>query len=428
MTVDGALVIKLRRQQTAIADFGTFALRQSDLLTVLKEAAKVCAKGLDVPYAKICQYRPDKNNLKIVAGFGWDEGVIGYVMLPDNHTPQGRAFITGKPSICKVLFNEEDFILPPFYAEHGIISTVDVVIKGDEVPYGVLEIDSDRQEDYDQHDIDFLTGFANVLAEAVATSARIEALNSSIECLAALMDEKDQLLDQKKVLAEELHHRVRNNLQLVGGMLSKQVDDTVDVLGRRGLKAISRRVFTLAQVYDQLAGSEMTRSIDFSAYVEALCTNIAEVQAPLDGSVRLHYEGQPVMLDLDEVTALGIVVAELVANSFEHAFQERGGLISVVLRPETSTSTAVVLVDDDGIGFTPRAGSKRHGIGLVLRLVEQIGGTAKVETHYGTHWTIIVPIKSVPAVTFINKGVLNGRSKPAMRPHGDRTIETRQGA
>jgi hypothetical protein len=52
---------------------------------------------------------------------------------------------------------------------HGIISTIDVIIKGNDQPYGVLEIDNDVQHNYDQHDIDFLTGFANVLAEAVAT-------------------------------------------------------------------------------------------------------------------------------------------------------------------------------------------------------------------------------------------------------------------
>ena len=144
---------------------------------------------------------------------------------------------------------------PPFYAEHGIISTIDVVIKGDDQPYGVLEIDNDEQHDYDQHDIDFLTGFANVLAEAVATSARTAILQTTIEQMKALVGEKDRLLDQKKVLAEELQHRVRNNLQLVYGMLSKQLDDTADEAGQRGLKAIARRVSTLAQVYDHLLGT-----------------------------------------------------------------------------------------------------------------------------------------------------------------------------
>ena len=247
-----AKVSKLLRQQAAIARFGSFALRQSDLLEVLTEAARVCADGLSVPFSKVCRYREAENDLLIEAGFGWKAGVVGNVVSrADETSPQGRAFITGEPSICNDLREDNDFVLPAFYAEHGIISTIDVVIKGDGQPYGVLEIDNNEQHDYDQHDIDFLTGFANVLAEAVATSARTAVLQATIEQMKIL-------LDQKKVLAEELQHRVRNNLQLVYGMLSRQLGLTTDAAGQRGIKAIARRVSTLAQVYDHLHGTEMT--------------------------------------------------------------------------------------------------------------------------------------------------------------------------
>jgi two-component sensor histidine kinase len=97
-----------------------------------------------------------------------------------------------------------------------------------------------------------------------------------------LVEEKDRLLEQK-VLAEEPQHRVRNNLELVYG-LSKQLDDTPDTAGRRGIKAISRRVSTLVQVYNHLLGNEMTRTTDFSGYVKSLCLNLAEIQATPDGS------------------------------------------------------------------------------------------------------------------------------------------------
>src|SRR6185436_18945498 len=197
-------------------------------------------------------------------------GVIGHVVSrADASSPQGRAFSTGQPFICDDVQKEIGFDLPPFYAAHGIVSTIDVLIKGSvDQPYGVLEIDNDQQHDYDQHDIDFLTGFANVLAEAVATSARTGILQSTIARMQTLVDEKDRLLEQKKVLAEELQHRVRNNLQLVYGMLSKQLDDTPDKAGQRGIKAISRRVSTLAQVYDHLLGTGlMTRTTDFGSYL-----------------------------------------------------------------------------------------------------------------------------------------------------------------
>ena len=400
MDDDAERVRKLLRQQSAIAGFGSFALRQNDLLKVLTEASKVCAEGLSVPFCKVCRYRPDENDLLIEAGYGWKPGVIGRVVSrADGSSPQGRAFITGEPSICSDLGKDNQFVLPSFYAEHSIVSTIDVVIKGGSRPYGVLEIDNDQQHDYDQHDIDFLTGFANVLAEAVATSERTVILQATIERMKVLVQEKDRLLDQKQVLAEELQHRVRNNLQLVYGMLTKQLDDTVDPAGQRGIKAIARRVSTLAQVYDTLLGTEMTRTTDFGSYVKSLCANLAEIQGMPQGTVVLTCESESLLLDLDMVTALGIVVAELVTNSFDHAFPEGKGAIAVsVLRPVGDNSLATLTIGDNGTGFEAKTGNKRHGLGLVRRLVEQIRGTVSVVSERATVWTIRFPMTEAAPV------------------------------
>ena len=211
--VDGAIidatakVRKLLRQQAAIARFGSFALRQWDMTKILAEAVRVCAEGLGVPFAKVCRYRPEENDLLIVAGHGWRDGVVGYVVSrADMSSPQGRAFSTGEPSICNDLQMDIHFDLPPFYAAHGIVSIVDVIIKGsDDRPYGILEIDNDQQHDYDQYDINFLTGFANVLAEAVATASRAEALQVALDRMNVLVEEKDALLREKNVV--DLHLR-----------------------------------------------------------------------------------------------------------------------------------------------------------------------------------------------------------------------------
>jgi two-component sensor histidine kinase len=394
MDEDAARVRKLLLQQAAIASFGSFALRQSDLLKVLTEAARVCAKGLSVPFCKVCRYRSEENDLLIEAGYGWRAGVVGHVVSrADESSPQGLAFTTGEPSICNDLREDSNFKLPPFYAEHGIISTIDVVIKGDDRPYGVLEIDNDKQHDYDEQDIIFLTGFANVLAEAVATTARTAVLRATIERMEILVEEKDRLLDQKMVLAEELQHRVRNNLQLVYGMLSRQLDDTADKPGQQGLKAIARRVSTLAQVYDHLLGTEMSRTTDFGSYVEALCLNLAELQAAPIGTVTLTCHSERIILDLDVVTALGIVVAELVTNSYDHTFPGgQGAIIVLVRRTATAVGMATMTIRDNGKGFNVEADNKRHGLGLVRRLVEQVRGTVMSDTDHGTVWTIRFPV------------------------------------
>ncbi len=388
MTADAAKVQDLLRQQRAIAQFGSFALRHSNLQEVLEEAVRVCAEGLGVPFSKICRYRAAEKDLVIETGFGWNAGVIGTVVPADDSSPQGRAFSTGKPSICRDLRRENEFELPPFYEAHGIISTVDVLIKGNGNPYGVLEIDSDQQHDYDEHDINFLTSFANVLAEAVATSVRVALLQSAIE-------DKDRLLEQKKILAEELQHRVRNNLQLVNSMLNQYLGDTVDETGRKAIRAIARRVTSVAEVYDHLLGSEMTRTTDFGGYVKSLCRTLADTQ--IASQITLTCESDEVRLSLDIVTALGIVIAELVTNSFDHAFPDGDGAITVTVRGSANgEDTARVTVSDDGQGFTPQAESKRRGLGLAHRLVEQVHGTLSHRAGSGTAWEINFPVAREP--------------------------------
>src|SRR6202140_5519332 len=228
-------------------------------------------------------------------------------------------------------------------------SSVVIHVKGEDKPYGVLEIDNDKQHDYDEHDINFLTGFANVLAEAVATSVRTTLLQTTIETMKVLTGAQERLLEQKMVLAEELQHRVRNNLQLIYGMLSKQLGNTADEGGRRGIKAIARRVSTLAQVYNHLLGTEMTRTTDFGSYVKSLCLDLAEIRAASDGAVTLTCDSEALILDLDVVTALGLVVAELVTNSYDHAFPGGKGATTVTVRRVAGdVDMATMTISDNG--------------------------------------------------------------------------------
>jgi len=85
-----AKVRKLLRQQAAVAGFGSFALRQNDLPTVLNEAARACAEGLGVPFCKVCRFRAAENDLLIEAGHGWKAGVVGTIESADPSSPQGR--------------------------------------------------------------------------------------------------------------------------------------------------------------------------------------------------------------------------------------------------------------------------------------------------------------------------------------------------
>ena len=95
----------------------------------------------------------------------------------------------------------------------------------------------------------------------------------------------------------------------------------------------------MALVYDHLLGKGMSRTVDFAAYLRALCTNLAQFESERPGAITIACDVETVLVDLDTVTAIGLVVAELVANSYEHAFPSGEGAIRIGLRPHAAADT-----------------------------------------------------------------------------------------
>jgi two-component sensor histidine kinase len=379
-TMDERRLRKLQRQQTALAKFGCYAFRQPELGAVLREAARLCAHGLGVPLSKVLRYRPEENDLIVAAGVGWRADVVGRsTSKADKSSPAGRAFITGKAVITQDLRKRGDFELAPIYRDHSILSAVNVIVQGTgERPYGVLEVDSIRLRRFDRHDVDFLQGFANVLAEAVATAERMAALHSSVAL--------------KETMARELQHRIRNNLQIVYRMLDTESRQTRDAGARRGIEAVARRVIILGHVYEHLLGLGLAQTVEFSDYLVSLCATLAEFYERQYPGVELKVAAEALPVDIETATALGMIVNELVSNSYEHALDDRGGgVVTVNLSHDAPRSRAKLTIADSGPGFVEHADSRRHGLKLVRGLVRQVQGSVQVQSNGSTVWTITLP-------------------------------------
>ena len=217
-------------------------------------------RALDVPLCKICRYREAEDDLLIVAGYGWDAGVVGLVVSrADETSPQGRAYTTGQPVIIRDLREANDYILPCLLcrARHRLDrrradqgrGRRSLRRAGDRQP-GAADLRRARR------------GLPDRLRQRAGRGGgdrRTQALLlRTVEAMEVVAAEKDKLLAERDILAEELKHRVRNNLQLVHAMLASHLKLAVGATPRppsadldagdhppgrdagRGLRAVAR--------------------------------------------------------------------------------------------------------------------------------------------------------------------------------------------
>lgn len=181
--IENALAYRLR-QQRLLADFGFHALRCRDLDGLLQRATEMCAEGMATRLCKILEWQPAEDRLLVRAGVGWAAGLVGHAIVgADLESPAGFALKTGAPVISNHLAGETRFRTPRLLAEHGVRRAINVVIRDGvaEYPFGVLEVDSPDPGHFEEDDIAFMQGFANLLGVAIERQKAEDERNRSHE-------------------------------------------------------------------------------------------------------------------------------------------------------------------------------------------------------------------------------------------------------
>jgi two-component sensor histidine kinase len=193
-------------------------------------------------------------------------------------------------------------------------------------------------------------------------------------------------LREKDVLLKEVHHRVKNNLQLISSLLYLQSREAQDGSTNRMLQESQNRVHSMALVHERLYQSDSVASVDFSEYVRKLVTSLFRSYGTSTDRVALDLELDDLTLSVDTAIPYGLVINELVSNALRHAFPDgRKGELRLTLR--SSGSGCTITIRDDGIGL-PADLDVRHaqslGLQLVNTLVEQLDGTLEILSGEGT--------------------------------------------
>lgn len=197
-------------------------------------------------------------------------------------------------------------------------------------------------------------------------------------------------LREKEVLLREIHHRVKNNLQVVSSLLNLQGRRLKEGEAMGFLKESQRRIRSMALVHEKLYQSKDLARIDMSGYVGSLAQHLFLASRVDPAQVRFRPEIRDVALDINTAMPCGLLISELVSNALKHAFPgNRTGTIAVELRPEGESSYLLV-VRDDGAGMPAGLDFRRTdslGMQLVLLLVEQLDGTIELAAPAGTNGT-----------------------------------------
>lgn len=211
-----------------------------------------------------------------------------------------------------------------------------------------------------------------------------------------ITDKKDQeialrdSLREKEVLLKEVHHRVKNNLQVISSILNLQSSYVEDEELKQVLRESQNRIKTMSFIHENLYQKDQFSSIDFSDYIKNLSTNLLHSYQIYSNLVEIKYNLSQVFLSLDQAIPCGLIVNELVSNALKHAFPNgKAGIIRIELSEENEQVYLGIV--DDGIGLPDKLDTKNTetlGLQLVWSLAEQLDAKLDIKRDRGTEYLI----------------------------------------
>ena len=222
------------------------------------------------------------------------------------------------------------------------------------------------------------TGKVRLLNDLQAERDRLARLLSEKD---ALLSEKEALLTEKDVLLQEVHHRVKNNLQVIASLLRLQAENCGDTRLAQALQVSQNRVESMALIHEQLYQARNLREVDLAENVALLANHLMHAYGVDPALVQCKLNVEKLPLAVDRAIPAALILNELISNALKHAFPEgRTGRIEVSGR--RSHGSVVLEVRDNGVGVGSAAGSEQAhtlGLNIVRILTRQLRGTFGID-------------------------------------------------
>ena len=196
-------------------------------------------------------------------------------------------------------------------------------------------------------------------------------------------------LREKEILLREIHHRVKNNMQVITSLLNLQASQTQDPAARAMLEESRQRVRSIALIHEKLYRTASLADVDFGAYLKSVADELLRTFGRPEITCVLDLE--PIRLEIGRAIPAGLIVNELLTNTLRHAFPPGTKGTARVRLHAAGEGMVELVVQDDGVGFPQGkdiASATTIGLAIVRTLVEQMQGTLTLEPGRGTTVTI----------------------------------------
>jgi PAS domain S-box-containing protein len=245
--------------------------------------------------------------------------------------------------------------------------------------------------DLNLDDIPGLSVFANQVAYAIRNTRLYDHAQKEISERTLAETRVREALKEKEVLLKEIHHRVKNNLQVISSLLSLQSAQIKDPVTVQLFRDSQNRVRSMALIHEKLYQSHDLARIDFKGYVQSLSSYLVRSFAAEARGITFRLDVDPIELGIDQAIPCGLIINELVSNSLKYAFpNDRKGEVSISFRKEKGNQFCLE-VGDNGVGFPAHIDFQNTaslGLQLVNSLVKQLDGTVELRRSGGTEFHI----------------------------------------
>ena len=218
-----------------------------------------------------------------------------------------------------------------------------------------------------------------------------------------VVEELRRAVRDKEALLRELHHRVKNNLQVITSMVRLESSRSIDAPVKAVLRDMGNRILSMALLHEMLCRSGDLAEVDLSVYLAQLSTQLIRTQAPSSGRITLRLNLAPASVGLDDAINCGLLVNELVANAINHAFADgRSGEVTVSSQLVAAGQGLRITVADTGIGLPADFESRRAtslGLQFVSDLARQLRGTVEIGPGPGARFALVFTPALPPAPT-----------------------------